>query len=79
MVSRRTQHSREILGRQPVTSDLQAEKKLWELKGLLSHSNSRNKTLRIRARVYKRGVLSGRRLQVINSTFGQELAASGTG
>jgi hypothetical protein len=35
---------RETLGRQPITSDLQAEKKLWELKGLLSHFNSENKT-----------------------------------
>lgn len=79
MVSRRTQRSREILGRQPVTSDLQAEKKLWEPKGLLSHFNSRNKTLHIRARVYKWGELSGRRLRVINSAFGKEFAASGTG
>lgn len=35
---------RETLGKQPVTSDLQAEKKLWEPKGLLSHFNSENKT-----------------------------------
>lgn len=36
--------SRETLGRQPTTSDLQTEKKLWELEGLLSHFNSENKT-----------------------------------
>lgn len=67
--------SREIPGRQPITSDLQAEKKLWEPKGLLSHFNSKNKTLHIRARVYKWSETSGRTLQVINRAFGKENSA----
>lgn len=52
--------SREILGLWPITSDLQTEKKLWELKGLLSHFNSKNKILHSRARIYKWNKISGR-------------------
>lgn len=71
--------SREILGRQPITSDLQAEKSLRELKGLLSHFNSKNKTFHIRARVYKRSEASGGTCQVVNSAFGGERSACGAG
>lgn len=52
--------SREMPGLQPITSDLQAEKRLWELKGLLSHFHSKTKILHSRARIYKGNKISGR-------------------
>lgn len=69
--------SREILGVQPVTSDLQTEKKLWELKGLLSHFDSKNKIYTLDP-----GPINGMRyrkssFQVIYSTFGKELSTCG--
>lgn len=52
--------SREMPGLQPITSDPQTEKRLWELKGLLSHFNSKTKILHSRARMYKGNKISGR-------------------
>lgn len=39
-----SRRSWEMLGLQPITSDLQAEERLWELKGLLSHLNKKIKS-----------------------------------
>lgn len=52
--------SREMPGLQPITSDLQTEKRLWELQGCLSYFNSKYKILHSRVRIYKWNKISGR-------------------